>query len=124
MQHWGEAIRIQENVLGMLFSDQVRCNVIVTAHLAFIEQLDATTGLTTNRTYPSALGQKLPPKVGRYFNSVLLIEKRPGNAAQPATRVLKTVATAQIELKNPAPSKVPAEMEADLAKYFSILSSV
>lgn len=116
VQDWGEAIRIQETLLEQLYSDSVKCNVIFTAHLSF---QDDGTGGGIPKGYPSFLGTKLPPKVGRYFNSVLMVEKQV--MGQTITRKLRTVANYNVELKNPKPSKIPAEMEPDLAKYFKLI---
>lgn len=60
LQDWGAAMNLVENVLAMLYSDSVKCNVIVTSHISYVED---ETGIVAG--YPSALGQKLPPKIGR-----------------------------------------------------------
>lgn len=119
IQHWGEAMRIQEQLLEQLYSDAVKCNVVVNAHVTFIggEQDGSPT-----MAYPSALGSKLPPKVASYFNSVLYLRKRPKGQGV-FERKLLTQATANMSLKCPRPSVVPFEMDADLAKYFQILKS-
>lgn len=111
LQHWGEAMRLQEQLLQILWSETIRCNVVITAHVTFIGG-EESQGII--RGYPSALGSKLPPKVGRYFNSVLMIE------ALHNKRVLRTSTRGNIDLKTPV-ANIPAEMEPDLAKYFSIV---
>jgi hypothetical protein len=117
---WGEAMRIQEDTIASLCSEQIKCNVIIIAHLVpgRDENLEGAV-MASGRWFPSALGSKLPPKIPRYFNSVLQIEK--SGTGQNVKRVLKTVATSMADLKNPAPSRVPPEMEPDLAKYFRFL---
>lgn len=123
MGDWGDAIRMQENMLAMLYSDTIQCNVIITAHLAFQEELTSG-GL--QKGYPSALGSKLPPKVGRYFNSVLLVESAPAPLAPAGTapprsmpagprmiRQLRTRSTPRIELKAPGPH-IPETIPIDL----------
>jgi hypothetical protein len=72
LQHWGEAIRMQEDVIARLYSEQVKCNVIICAHLLPVS--DNTDG-GIMKLWPSALGNKLAPKIGRYFNNVWLIQK-------------------------------------------------
>ena len=48
--------------------------------------------------YPSALGAKLPPKVGRYFNNTLLFE------LQGSRRIISTQAREGFQLKCAMPS--------------------
>ncbi len=120
LQHWGEAMRIQEELLSSLYSSAVKCNVVVNSHITFIGGDEGS--MTPAQAYPSALGSKLPPKVATYFNSTLYLRKRvrgPGNVE----RVLLTQATPTMALKSPKPSIVPAEMPADLAKYFEYIKS-
>lgn len=107
---WGNAIRMQENLLTMLYSDDIKCQVIVTAHLAFQE--DKSIG-GVQRGYPSALGNKLPARVSRYFNSVILMESTvPIAAGQPVRRVIRTRSTPRIELKTPVPT-MPDPLDCD-----------
>lgn len=113
---WGEAMRIQESVLETLYSDNVKCNVVVNAHLTVGPD---PTQPGVDKAFPSALGKKLPPKVGSYFNTVIYTEKRVvGGKPQ---FIFKTQAQFNMELKNSKPSKVPVEMPADLAKLFEML---
>ena len=51
--------------------------------------------------YPSTLGQKLPPKIGGYFNTILQTE-RVGSGPR-AARVIKTVPSDDVDVKFPAP---------------------
>lgn len=119
MGDWGDAIKMQENLIQLLYGDAVKCNVVVTAHLAFQEDMQAG-GIS--KGFPSALGSKLPPKIGRYFNSVLLAESTPRPAGAPPNgplpRVLRTQSTMQIELKSPLPdlaTQIPINPKADKA---------
>lgn len=118
MQDWGEAIRIQESLVEQLYSDAVKCNVVVNAHLTFA---DDTSQPGMQRAFPSALGAKLPPRIGRYFNSMVAVEKQVSGST--ITRVMRTQATFNMELKNPRPSVIPPVMEPDLAKFFALLRS-
>ena len=110
MPDWGDAIAMQENMLAMLYSDTVKCNVVITAHLAFQDDTGLGGG---QKGYPSALGSKLPPKVGRYFNSVVLVESQPqlgvgkDGRPNPPLRQLRTQSTPRIELKTPNPTIPP-----------------
>ena len=69
--------------------------------------------------FPSAIGKKLPPKIGRYFNSVIQIRKS-GMGAN-VKRELYTSATTDIDLKVSKPSLVPPVLAPDLAKLFELL---
>lgn len=90
---WGEAMRISEDFLALLYSDAIKCHVIVTSHITYVEPEG---GLT--KGYPSALGQKLPPKIGRYFNTLVLAETKGGKESR---RVIRTQSKGVIELKTP-----------------------
>jgi hypothetical protein len=118
-QHWGEAMRMQEQILQQLCSDSIKCNVLVNSHIVYIGSDEDLSG---QKAYPSALGSKLPPRVGGYFNSVLSLRKRVRGPGQYEIKLL-TQATSNLQLKCPRPSVVPPEMDADLAKYFELLKS-
>lgn len=107
---WGDAIRGQEDVISALYSTSVKCNVIVMAHLAPVE--DKLTG--QSKLFPSALGSKFPMKIGRYFNNVIQME------VTPTGRVFKTVGNSLIDLKTSKPSLIPAQMPANLAEFFRL----
>lgn len=110
---WGDAMRDIENILLHLTGNALKCNILMTAHITYIEE-----GGVVNRPYPSVIGNKLPPKISRYFNTVCRIDVKPGKAGE---RVLRTVADHKMALKNTAPSIIPAEMPLDLANLFSMM---
>lgn len=118
IQDWGEAMRQQEGVIEALYADSVKCNVVVTAHIVMGEDPN---NANAQKGYPSALGSKLPPKIGSYFNTVLQCEKIPGLGNSSPVRQLKTQATHNIELKNSKPSMIQPIMQPDLAAIFQIL---
>lgn len=113
IQDWGQAMDLTESLLSLLYSDEIKCNVIVTSHITYIERDD---GLS--KGYPSALGSKLPPKIGRYFNTILMT-KSTGSGAN-VKRVIRTVTEGAIDLKTPIPGKLPPELplETGLAQFF------
>jgi energy-coupling factor transporter ATP-binding protein EcfA2 len=115
IQHWGEAMRLQEELLAVLYSNAVKCNVVVNAHLTFGD--DEAAG--RRQGYPSALGTKLPPKVGSFFNSALFLEVTGVGGSR--RRQLRTASTTTIALKTPAPAVVSETIEPDLAKYFKLV---
>jgi hypothetical protein len=102
-----------EDLLALLYSDSIKCNVIVISHITFVERDD---GL--NKGYPSALGNKLPPKVGRYFNSILLAKSVGQGTA--AKRIIRTSSEGFVELKHPVPGSLALELpvESGLATFF------
>lgn len=115
LQEWGAAMAKQEELAQLLFSDVIKCHVIITAHVTYIERED---GRATG--YPSALGSKLPPKIGTYFNTVLLA-KTLGMGAS-AKRLIYTQPQGMVELKNPVSNKVPESfpLATGLADFFKI----
>jgi len=113
---WGEAQRLLESLLQMLYSTDVKCNVIVCCHIVFLGKEGEQ-----EKGFPNALGKALPPKIGRYFNSTLMAEtKGQGSAAR---RVIVTNTSSMVELKNTAPLKVKPEypLTTGLADYFFAL---
>ena len=110
IQEWGLAMSLMEDVLSILYSDDIKCNVIVNAHIKYIQ--DEGTGVI--KALVNTLGSKLPPKVGRYFNHLIM-------AQQQATgkRVLLTKGAAMFGLKSPNPNiKAQYPIESGLADYF------
>lgn len=63
---WGVAIEMEEKLLNT-FAMGYKCHVIINAHAE--RETDLVLGGV--KLYPSALGSKLPPKVGRYFSDVI-----------------------------------------------------
>jgi hypothetical protein len=115
---WYTGQQMIEGLLQMLYDDAVKCNVIITSHISYIgEENGPQTG------YPNTLGKALPPKVGRYFNTVLLT-KTIGQGAS-AKRQLITSSIGSVELKNSAPNRVEKAypLESGLADYFRAVRS-
>lgn len=100
---WGQAMKIQESMLEMLYDSSIQCNVVVTSHIVMIGG-DAKTG-DGAKGLPSALGSKLPPVVPRYFNNTLRAVTSGGDR-----RVLRSFSTTDLELKNTNPEAVPKEL--------------
>jgi len=118
LQDYGAAIDSQEALIETLYNPAVRCNIVVTSHIQV--QGDELAG-GVKKGFPSALGTKLPPKLGRYFNNVVLVQK--SGSGNSVKREILTTATHQIDLKVSKPSKIPATMEPDLNKLFQLLKS-
>lgn len=117
LQDYGTAMDILERLLEKLYSGDTHCHVVVMAHGA--PMTDASQ--MTVKLVPIALGSKLPPKVPRYFNNMVTLEKRiVGSEVQV---FMRTEATALMDLKTTAPSVIPKELPANLATLFSLLDS-
>lgn len=67
--------------------------------------------ITPERGYPSALGNKLPPRVGRYFNTMVRIKSI--GAGSSERKVFVTRSEPNLELKVPIPSKIPPTIPID-----------
>lgn len=96
---WYSGQTLIEGLLQMLYDEGIKCNVIVCCHIAYIGEENGP-----QRGYPSTLGKALPPKVGRYFNSILLAKTTGQGSAQKRSIVTNT--SGIVELKNSAPTKV------------------
>lgn len=116
LQDYGAAVDTQEAVIETLYNPAVKCNVIVTAHLMYMG--DETAG-GVNKAFPSAIGRKLPPKISRYFNNVVQIQKS-GMGANVKFE-LQTTATHDTDLKVSKPSLIKPVMPADLGELFKLL---
>jgi hypothetical protein len=113
---YGQAQNLVESALQMLFDSTIQCNVIVTAHIAFIGEDNGPL-----RGYPASLGKALPPKVGRYFNTMLGVKSTGQGTA--VKRKIHTNTQGVIDLKNTAPLRVPPDfpLETGLADYFKLV---
>ena len=63
------AQELLEGLLQLLYDDNVKCNVVVNAHVVYIGEDNGP-----QKGYPASLGKALSPKIGRYFNSCLLVQ--------------------------------------------------
>ncbi len=111
------AQRACEDVIALLSGAAFATNVIIISHVTMVELEDGT-----KKGYPSAIGVALSKHVGKYFNTMLLADtKRSGDSVK---RLIKTVPTFLIDLKNPAPFKVESTLplETGLATVFKALS--
>lgn len=117
---YGQAMQMVEGVLQLLHCDAVNCHVIVNTHITFIE--DIMKG--TLQGLPRALGSKLPPKVGGYFNTI--IGSQTEGIGKGAKHVIHTATEARLELKLPIkPGTLPATLpvETGLLTLFKALQS-
>lgn len=101
-----------EDVLALVTSESFQTNVIVIAHVRYIDNPDGT-----RKGYPTSVGSALSPAIPRYFNSVALAQTKGGN------RTIQTAATALIDLKNPKPFEMEKSFPigTGLAEFFGTL---
>lgn len=107
-----------EDVIAMLTGDQFATNVIIISHVNYQEFQDGTTKGT-----PSAIGSALGPKLAKYLNTLLLTESS-GTGAN-VKRIIRTMPTSLIDLKNPISFKLDATLplETGLATIFNELKA-
>ena len=98
IQDYGEAMDLIENLISFCSSDALKCHFIANTHISYIGE----------KAYPMALGKKLPPKIPRYFNTV--VRAKTVGVGQSLRRVIATVSDPDIELKTTAPNKIPPEL--------------
>ena len=115
---YGEAQNLIEGLAGMLTDDDLKCNVICTAHVAY--QGDEEAGVPT-KGLPSMIGKALNPVIPRYFNHTLLARQVGSGTA--VTRQIHSVTLGNIELKNTNPGTIRERYKFDgvtggLADYF------
>lgn len=110
---WYGAQSLIESLLQMLYDDGIKCNVIISSHIVYIGEDNGP-----QHGYPASLGKALSPRIGRYFNSVLMA--RTTGSGTAIKRKILTNSTHLVELKNTAPLKVSAEydLSTGLADYF------
>lgn len=103
-QWYHTAQQAVDNVLSLLTSEGFRANVVIIAHVQFIEnKIDGTI-----RGYANTIGKALGPMVPTYFNTMVLA--RSSGQGASVKRTIVTGPTTMIDLKNPAPFKVDLEL--------------
>lgn len=122
---WGAAQQLIEQMLTLLYSDDFKTNVIITAHIAYIQEGDSKDEKGNDqgeiKGQPMSLGRSLPPKIPSYFNHMLLMTTRGGGAHKK--RLLSTVPSGVIDTKSPIiGGKLPKELpiETGLAQYVDV----
>jgi len=112
-QIYGAAQEAVEHVLALLTGPGFATNVIITAHIKYMDLPDGT-----KKGYPTSVGQALSPTIPRYFNSVAACQTLPGGK-----RTIQTVSTALIDLKNPNSFEMEKSLpiETGLATFFERL---
>lgn len=112
-QIYGAAQEAVENVISLLTSSNMKPNVIVIAHVKYMERPDGS-----QKGYPTSIGNALSPKIPAYFNNVVLCETQGFGAS--LKRILRVQSTAMVDTKSPASFRLPGTLpiESGLADFF------
>lgn len=97
-----------EDEISRLTSPNVKCNVVLTAHLRRVAD-----DRKVYHTVPSFEGQILPREVPKYFNNMFLVKKK-----IDGTPIIQTQASTEMSLKCTAPAVVLKEEAPDLGNIF------
>lgn len=108
LQHYGTAMDNIEKLLDMLTSDAVGCHVIVNTHTSTPE------GQTI--PLPEALGSKLSPKVGKFFDNMFSTSLTAGQ------RTIKTKKDGLIACKSAIPLDDTYPLDGGLVSIFKKLT--
>jgi hypothetical protein len=105
-----------EYLMQCLYADDVKCNVIVNSHITYLEGDNSIM-----QGYPTTIGSRLSSKVGRYFNSVLMMKSDGKNH-----RLYTIPSASRVELKSSAPLRVKEyyDIKFGLAEYFRDVQGV
>lgn len=117
-RQWYKAAQdLIEDMIANLTSDSFATNVIVISHIDLVETQIGIKG------YASSIGKALGPKLPRFFNTMILSEVT--GSGEKVRRRLKTVPTAFLDLKNPAPMRIESEYDIKdgMAKIVASLKS-
>lgn len=105
-----------ENVLQLLTGEQFMTNVIVISHVNYKEAIEGV-----HKGHAAAIGSALGPSIPKYFNTLILAES--SGVGKNVRRRIKTAPTGIIDLKNPVPFELDAELplESGMATIFEKL---
>jgi len=103
---------ILDTVTGNIF----QTNVIVITHIDYRENANGF-----RKGFASSVGKAIGDKIPSFFNTMLLAESMV--MGKTSKRTIKTIATTELDLKNPAPMKIDATypLETGMADIFEKL---
>lgn len=103
-----------EDTLALLTASSFAPHVIVISHVSWQDRPDGTM-----KGYPSSVGKALGPTIPAYFENMALCQIMAGK------RIVQTVPTALVDLKNPAAFKMAPSLpiETGLADFFKTIRS-
>lgn len=109
---YGDAQGAIIELLANITSEGFRTNVIVIAHIQYLEMPDGT-----KKGFPQSVGKAIAPEIPQYFPSAFLFTNKGGK------RTLQTNSTPLIDLANPAPFEMQPSypIETGLADFFGVL---
>ncbi len=109
------AQNLLEDLIANVTSDAFKTNVIIISHIEMTDRNGIIKG------YISAIGKALGPKLPVFFNTLLLSETK--GTGKNIKRLIHTIPTALIDVKNPVPMRIEAEypIETGLADIFRVL---
>ena len=121
---WNAAMSDLSDAIELAASELIGCHVVVIFHLKLVgpktelpkdsavvkEAKAAVQEIVPFRLYASALGQTLPPKIGNFFDYILLFETE--GQGDRVKRVIRTLPRPEVDVKVPLvniPAKLPIE---------------
>lgn len=107
IQHYGAAMEMLERFIGQVTSAAINCNVVVNTHLY--------TPNNSVRPAPDALGDKLGPKIPKYFDNMISL------SITANERTFKTKKDGLLPLKTSIPLKDTYPLSTGLADIFKAL---
>lgn len=118
---WYDGQQLLEGFFQMIYDEGVNCNVVLNAHIVYIGDKVDGKPVGPQKGYPATLGSALSPKMGTYFNTILMVKTVGfGTGAKPK---ILTKSQGMVELKNSSPFQVLPEydLQTGLADYFRAL---
>lgn len=116
---WGDAMREVEAILAALYNPLVKCHVIVNSHILYVGE-EETPGVDRREGYPMTIGNKLSPRVPRYFN--VMVRAKSTRTGNDTIRKIHTKGDVGLELKVPVPGIAKEfPQETGLADLFAAL---
>lgn len=127
----GGAQRILDRLLKWLASETIRCNVILTSHIAWVDEtkgyarsagqiaMEDPNAIADISGLPMAIGQALSPMIGSYFNDVFVC--RQTGSGQTTRREISTVSIDGVMCKNSAFMNTSYSIGSGLAEIFATL---
>lgn len=132
LQDWGVVQTMMVDLLTSLNDDDIKCHVVVNTHIDYrykeIRQTDKNGKISimkgeVEKGFPNAPGNKLPEKVGSYFNEALQVVVQ--GTGSGARRKITTVPLFDLGLKSSNPNFVKRDydLKTGLAEYFADIQS-
>jgi len=122
-----QAYKLILEFLDLLKSTDIKCNIIMICHIAFLDAPEnAATGATRNskdremKGFPQTVGRMISPKIGQYFNHSLMAK------SIGRQHIITTNTDDGVDLKNVAPLRVRESypLATGLAEYFRDIRAV